>query len=126
MPLTMTEEDLFEAEEWATAIGGDTGGVIHSLVAEVRRLAAPMPTPAAEPLRESLKSMRKASGLSQAALARVLGIHQTDVSDLEARSDYKVSTLRSFAGTLGGVCRVVFDFPGRPSVELVIPKGEAR
>ena len=66
----------------------------------------------------SLQRLRRANGMTQAAMAQALGIGQDGVSRLEQRSDMRLSTLRGYVEALGGRLSVVAEFPGRPSVVL--------
>ncbi|MEO8270515.1 MAG: helix-turn-helix transcriptional regulator, partial [Aureliella sp.] len=50
-----------------------------------------------------LHELRKACGVSQIELAERLSIQQGAVSRLERRSDIKISTIRDFVKSLGGV-----------------------
>ena len=75
---------------------------------------------AAELLAEemSLRELRKARRLTQAHVARQLGISQDGVSRLEQRSDLLLSTLRKTVEAMGGSLSLVVRFPDRPQVEL--------
>lgn len=55
----------------------------------------------------SLAELRKELGVTQIDLAELLGIQQTNVSQLESRGDAKVSTLRSYVEALGGRLELV-------------------
>jgi transcriptional regulator with XRE-family HTH domain len=66
----------------------------------------------------SLRDLRKARKLTQARLAKVLGITQDSVSRLEKRSDLLLSTLRKTVKAMGGDVRVVAEFPDRAPVVL--------
>ena len=61
---------------------------------------------------------RKARALTQASVARELGIGQDAVSRLEQRSDLLLSTLRRTVEAMGGSLSLVARFPDRPPVEL--------
>jgi transcriptional regulator with XRE-family HTH domain len=69
----------------------------------------------------SLRDLRKARKLTQAHVARVLGITQDSVSRLEQRSDLLLSTLRKTVKAMGGDVRIVAEFPGRAPVVLSDP-----
>ena len=76
---------------------------------------------AAELLAEemSLRELRKARRLTQAHVARQLGISQDGVARLEQRSDLLLSTLRKTVEAMGGSLSLIARFPDRPPVELV-------
>jgi len=66
----------------------------------------------------SLRDLRKARKLTQARLAKTLGITQDSVSRLEKRSDLLLSTLRKTVKAMGGDVRIVAEFPDRAPVVL--------
>jgi len=66
----------------------------------------------------SLRDLRKARRLTQARVAKKLGITQDSVSRLEQRSDLLLSTLRKAVKAMGGDIRVVAEFPDRAPVVL--------
>ena len=66
----------------------------------------------------TLCTLREARKLTQASVARELGIGQDGVSRLEQRSDLLLSTLRKTVESMGGSLSLVAQFPGRPPVEL--------
>jgi transcriptional regulator with XRE-family HTH domain len=66
----------------------------------------------------SLRDLRKARKLTQARVAKVLGITQDSVSRLEKRSDLLLSTLRKTVKAMGGDVRIVAEFPDRNPVVL--------
>ncbi len=66
----------------------------------------------------SLRDLRKARKLTQARVARTLGITQDSVSRLEKRSDLLLSTLRKTVKAMGGDVRIVAEFPDRAPVVL--------
>ena len=67
----------------------------------------------------SLRELRKARRLTQAHLARELGISQDGISRLEQRSDLLLSTLRKTVEAMGGSLSLIARFPDRPPVELL-------
>src|SRR3984885_12705802 len=69
----------------------------------------------------SLRDLRKARKLTQARVAKVLGVTQDSVSRLEKRSDLLLSTLRKTVKAMGGDVRIVAEFPGRAPVVLSDP-----
>ena len=66
----------------------------------------------------SLRDLRKARKLTQARVAKALGITQDSVSRLEKRSDLLLSTLRKTVKAMGGDVRIVAQFPDRSPVVL--------
>lgn len=66
----------------------------------------------------SLRQLRKARKLTQARVAKVLGVTQDSVSRLEKRSDLLLSTLRKTVKAMGGEVRIVAEFPDRRPVVL--------
>jgi len=66
----------------------------------------------------SLRDLRKARRLTQARIARKLGITQDSVSRLERRSDLLLSTLRRTVKAMGGDVRIVAEFPDRAPIVL--------
>ena len=66
----------------------------------------------------SLRDLRKARKLTQARVAKTLGITQDSVSRLEKRSDLLLSTLRKTVKAMGGSVRIVAEFPDRAPVVL--------
>ena len=75
---------------------------------------------AAELLAEemTLRDLRKARELTQARMAKELGITQDGVSRLEKRSDLLLSTLRKTVEAMGGSLSLVAEFPDRAPVVL--------
>jgi len=66
----------------------------------------------------SLRDLRKARKLTQARVAKTLGITQDSVSRLEKRSDLLLSTLRKTVKAMGGEVRILAQFPDRSPVLL--------
>ena len=66
----------------------------------------------------NLRDLRKARKLTQARVAKVLGVTQDSVSRLEKRSDLLLSTLRKTVKAMGGDVRIVAEFPDRAPVVL--------
>jgi DNA-binding transcriptional regulator YiaG len=67
----------------------------------------------------SLRDLRRARKLTQARVARALGVTQDSVSRLEQRSDLLISTLRKTVKAMGGEVRIVAMFPDRAPVEVI-------
>ena len=66
----------------------------------------------------NLRDLRKARRLTQARVAKTLGITQDSVSRLEKRSDLLLSTLRKTVKAMGGDVRIIAEFPDRAPVLL--------
>ena len=66
----------------------------------------------------TLRELRKVRKLTQARMARQLGITQDGVSRLEKRSDLLLSTLRKTVKAMGGSLSLVAEFPDRKPVVL--------
>ena len=64
----------------------------------------------------TLRDLRKAHELTQQRMAEALNISQDGVSRLEKRSDFLLSTLRSYVEAMGGKLRLVVEFPDRKPV----------
>lgn len=109
-----TAEDATPTD-WSEIVGDDLGHPeIRSLYhqaeedfeAEVSRHLA------------SLAQIRKAQGLTQIQLARILGKTQGEISRLENQSDLYLSTLRSYILATGGELALVARFPDSGEVEI--------
>lgn len=66
----------------------------------------------------TLRDLRKAHALTQARMAEALHISQDGVSRIEKRSDFLLSTLRSYVEAMGGQLRLMAEFPDRKPVTL--------
>jgi hypothetical protein len=66
----------------------------------------------------TLRDLRKAHELTQERIAEALHISQDGVSRIEKRSDFLLSTLRSYVEAMGGQLRLVVEFPNRKPVAL--------
>lgn len=66
----------------------------------------------------TLRDLRKAHALTQARIAEALHISQDGVSRIEKRSDFLLSTLRSYVEAMGGRLRLVAEFPDREPVSI--------
>ena len=64
----------------------------------------------------TLRDLRMAHELTQARMAQALNISQDGVSRIEKRSDFLLSTLRSYVEAMGGKLRLVVEFPNRKPV----------
>lgn len=59
-----------------------------------------------------LAEIRKQTGLTQADLAKSLGIKQPTLSKLESQTDMQISTLRRLIQALGGDLELIAHLPG--------------
>ena len=59
----------------------------------------------------SLADLRRARGMSQAALADGMGSAQAEISRLERRGDHRVTTLHKVIDAMGGRLEIVARFP---------------
>jgi hypothetical protein len=66
----------------------------------------------------TLQQVRKAMDFSQEQLARTLDIKQANVSQMEARADLLISTVRSYIEAMGGRLDLIATFKDRPPVRL--------
>jgi DNA-binding XRE family transcriptional regulator len=66
----------------------------------------------------TLRDLRKAHELTQDRIAETLRISQDGVSRIEKRSDFLLSTLRSYVEAMGGKLRLVVEFPNRKPVAI--------
>lgn len=66
----------------------------------------------------TLQELRRARKLTQARMAKKLGIGQDGISKLEKRTDLMISTLRKTVEAMGGRLSLVAEFPDRPPVAL--------
>lgn len=67
---------------------------------------------------QTLAELRKAQKLTQQRLAKVLGVKQESVSNIENRADLLISTLRNYVQAAGGTLSLQVTFPDRPTVVL--------
>ncbi len=74
----------------------------------------------------TLRKVREARALTQATIAELLGMDQSEVSRLEHRSDMLLSTLRRFIGAAGGELRLVVSFPDMAPAELRLDRIESK
>lgn len=69
----------------------------------------------------SLETIRRGAELTQAALAKRLGIGQDAVSRIERQPDMLVSTLRRYVESAGGELELVVRFPGKRAPVRIEP-----
>ncbi len=58
-----------------------------------------------------LDELRRARGLSQKALAKILHVQQPAIAKMERRTDMYISTLRSHIEAMGGELKITAQFP---------------
>jgi DNA-binding XRE family transcriptional regulator len=66
----------------------------------------------------TLQDLRRAKKLTQEQMAAALHIGQDSVSRIEKRSDFLLSTLRTYVSAMGGSLDLVVRFPNRAPVIL--------
>jgi DNA-binding XRE family transcriptional regulator len=66
----------------------------------------------------TLAELRRARGVTQQQLAKVLELTQPQVSRVEHRTDVLLSTLRVYVEALGGELVVIARFPDQDPVEV--------
>ncbi|RLT40402.1 MAG: XRE family transcriptional regulator [Chloroflexi bacterium] len=66
-----------------------------------------------ELLEMDLRSLREAAGLTQEELAQRVAITQSQLSKLERREDFRLSTLRRYVTALGGQLEIVAVVDGK-------------
>ena len=68
----------------------------------------------------TLAQVRRARALTQATLAELLEMDQSEVSRLEHRSNMLLSTLRSFIRATGGELQLIATFPDAEPIQLLV------
>jgi DNA-binding transcriptional regulator YiaG len=66
-----------------------------------------------ELLEMDLRALREAAGLTQEELAQRVAITQSQLSKLERREDFRLSTLRRYVAALGGQLEIVAVVDGK-------------
>jgi transcriptional regulator with XRE-family HTH domain len=66
----------------------------------------------------TLQGLRKANKLTQQQMAAALRIGQDSVSRIEKRSDFLISTLRTYVSAMGGTLDLVVRFADRAPVVI--------
>lgn len=66
-----------------------------------------------ELLEMDLRALREAAGLTQEELAQRVAMTQSQLSKLERREDYRLSTLRRYVTALGGQLEIVAVVDGK-------------
>jgi len=65
-----------------------------------------------------MRELRKARNITQAELAKALGVKQEQVSRSEKRADIHLSTLKRSVEAMGGSLTLVAEFPNSAPVKL--------
>jgi DNA-binding XRE family transcriptional regulator len=78
--------------------------------------------------RMTLSEIRKGRKISQAEMAVVLGIGQTQISRLEKRKDPRLSTMQRTVAAMGGNLTMIATFPDQEPVIVVTrqPSGTSK
>ena len=66
----------------------------------------------------TMRQLRKAHKITQAKLARELGVKQEQISRSESRADIHLSTLKRYVEAMGGTLTLVAEFPDSSPVKL--------
>jgi DNA-binding XRE family transcriptional regulator len=66
----------------------------------------------------TLQELRRARELTQVRMAKNLGVAQKQISEIEKRTDMRISTLRRSIEAMGGKLSLVAEFPDRDPVVL--------
>lgn len=66
-----------------------------------------------ELLEMDLRALRESAGLTQEELAQRVAITQSQLSKLERREDYRLSTLRRYVAALGGQLEIIAVVDGK-------------
>ncbi|MFO7632236.1 MAG: helix-turn-helix transcriptional regulator [Caldilinea sp.] len=66
-----------------------------------------------ELLEMDLRALREAAGLTQEELAQRVAVTQSQLSKLERREDFRLSTLRRYVAALGGQLEIVAIVDGK-------------
>jgi len=111
--------DDVQPDAWKHKITPDA---LYEEVRAVSRTQARMETALTE-IKErqtTLAQVRKARKLTQATMADLLEMDQSEVSRLEHRSNMMLSTLRSFIRASGGELQLIVTFPDAEPVQLLV------
>ena len=71
-----------------------------------------------------LAQLRKAKGLTQEAMAELLGVSQAEVSKMERRTELYVGTLRKFVEAMNGELVLAARFKDGVEVPIRLTEGE--
>jgi transcriptional regulator len=74
----------------------------------------------------TLQQLRKLQGLTQEKIAKALGVRQKQVSEVEARTDMHISTVRRQVEAIGGKLQLVVTMPGKKKPIVLSGLGELR
>jgi transcriptional regulator with XRE-family HTH domain len=76
--------------------------------------------------RMTLAELRKGRKISQARVAKALGIGQMQISRLEKRQDPRLSTMQRTVAAMGGHLTMIASFPGQEPIILVTSQTQGR
>lgn len=71
-----------------------------------------------------LSQLRRARGLTQEAMAELLGVNQAEVSKMERRTELYVGTLRRFIEAMGGDLVIAARFADGVEVPITLTTGD--
>ncbi|MEQ8396441.1 helix-turn-helix domain-containing protein [Thalassobaculum sp.] len=92
---------------------------MSELRGKIIELRSTLDADAGKKIGQSLKAIRKLSGLNQAEMAKRLDVSQASISKIESgRGDIQVSSIQKFVEALGGTLRVTASFPADTSLSL--------
>ena len=106
------------AEEWAATSGAHQRMLADVLANPVSRASFETATARITANVGALRELRKARALTQTALAKNLGMTQSEVSKLEQRSDVLLSTLSGYVAATGGRLRLVAEYPNAQPITI--------
>jgi DNA-binding XRE family transcriptional regulator len=66
----------------------------------------------------TMRELRKAREMTQAEMAKTLGIKQEQISRIEKRTDMHISTLKRAVEAMGGKLDLIATFPSRAPIKL--------
>jgi predicted transcriptional regulator len=97
-------------QKWADIKARMKPAVRARVEAEARRLSDEL----------HLSQLRKARGLTQEAIADLLGVSQAEVSKMERRTELYVGTLRKFIEAMNGELVLAARFPDGTEVPITL------
>ncbi len=66
----------------------------------------------------TLQELRRAREMTQAKMAKQLGVAQKQISEIDRRTDMHISTMRRSIEAMGGKLSLIAEFPDRAPVVL--------
>lgn len=96
--------------------------IISALLARRRKIQSKENIQIEEHL--TLQEIRKYRSLTQADLAEAMQVTQTQISEIESRSDMYVSTVRRQVEAMGGKLKLVVCFPGEDDLVALSGVGD--